>query len=241
VRRQVGLELVEDPIDHLIAGLLVDGADDWPDDLQVLGKAGDIHFLVFPQGGGKIRLYADYDSREQNRFSGPEGAERFLAAFDMECVPGSRAIAGSTPIGPCRAYPSQCALVDDPRVDGVVLMGDAAGFNDPILGQGLSVTLRDARWLRDLLTGGEAWDVRLFAPWVEERRERMSRLRFVANMQAELFARFDAESLRRRERAVMRIAADPELLAGVQAAYVGPELLPAEVFTDEFRDRLFGE
>ncbi len=38
-----------------IAGLLIDGADGWPEDLQALGKVGDIHYLVFPQGGGRVQ------------------------------------------------------------------------------------------------------------------------------------------------------------------------------------------
>ena len=52
VRRQLDIAMEEAPIDHLIAGLLVDGAEGWPQDLQTIGKVGDIHYLVFPQGQG---------------------------------------------------------------------------------------------------------------------------------------------------------------------------------------------
>ena len=50
----------------------------------------------------------------------------------------------TTPSGPCKAYPSQFARLARPYMPGAVLTGDAAGFTDLILGQGLSVTLRNA-------------------------------------------------------------------------------------------------
>ena len=59
-------------------------------------------------------------------------------------------------------------------------VGDAAGWNDPILGLGLSITYRDVRIVSDLLLGDDDWASLSFAPYAEERAERMRRLRFVA-------------------------------------------------------------
>ena len=39
-----------------------------------------------------------------------------------------------------------------PFVPGVVLIGDAAGHDDPIIGQGLSIAYRDVRIVRDLMS-----------------------------------------------------------------------------------------
>ena len=40
---------------------------------------------------------------------------------------------------------------DSPCAPGVVLLGDAAGWNDPIIGQGLSIALRDVRMVADVV------------------------------------------------------------------------------------------
>lgn len=74
VRRQLNIPLVESEIDHLISGLLVTGADEWPAHLQAFGKAGDVMLLVFPQGQGKVRLYVDYGIEQRGRYTGEEGA-----------------------------------------------------------------------------------------------------------------------------------------------------------------------
>ncbi len=239
VRRQLGISMQEAPIDHLIAGLLVDGAEGWPEDLQTIGKVGDIHYLVFPQGGGKIRIYADYAYAGEARFTGDEGAQELLAAFDMAPVPHSEAVANARPIGPCRSYPSQDAWVDEPCVEGAVLTGDAAGYNDPILGQGLSVTLRDARMVGELLTRNDVWNASIFRPYVDERRERLRRLRFAASFATTLNARFGPEDLERRTAAFQRMADNPALGMIQLAAFAGPERIPAECFTEEFYADVF--
>ncbi|HEU4430147.1 MAG TPA: FAD-dependent monooxygenase, partial [Myxococcota bacterium] len=77
VRRQLGFALQQAPEHHLFAGLLVDGADAWPADTQAIGTEGDVSFLAFPQGNGRVRLYVGYAREQAGRFSGSEGAQRF--------------------------------------------------------------------------------------------------------------------------------------------------------------------
>lgn len=241
VRRQLGIVLEEAPIDHLIAGLLVDGAPGWPEDLQAGGKVGDMHYLVFPQGRGQVRLYVDFDAADRGRFAGAGGAERLLAAFaSMPCVPHSDAIAGARPAGPCRSYPSQDAWIDQPFVEGAVLIGDAAGYNDPIIGQGLSITLRDARMVGEILCGGDDWRASAFAPYGTERRERLRRLRASAEFATSLNARFTPADVERRVRAIGRMAEDASLVMPLLAVYVGPEAVEASYFTREFHEQVFG-
>ncbi len=239
VRRQVGIELHEDPIDHLLAGLLIEGAHDWPEDLQATGKVGDIYYLVFPQGKGKVRLYADYALEQKGRFSGAKGAARFLECFDTECVPHSGCLASARPIGPCGSFPSQDAWTERPFSEGVVLVGDAAGYNDPIIGQGQSLTLRDVRLVRDLLAGSGEWKSDLFEPYGEERRERLRRLRISARFVTNLYARFGTEAVERRTRAWARLVERPELAMLALAAFTGPDALPAEIFSEEGVERIF--
>jgi len=240
VRRRLGMTIEEAPLDHLIVGLLVESADGWPEDLQCIGKFGDLHYLVFPQGGGRVRIYADYAYEGQARFNGPDGAAELLAAFDLPGVPNSSAVAQARPIGPCRSYPSQDAWVDEPCVEGAVLIGDAAGYNDPILGQGLSVTLRDARTVAELLTRHDERGPEVFEPYVAERRERMRRLRFTASFITTLNARFGPEDLKRRVHAFKRMGEDPSLSMVRLAAFAGPETVPAEYFTEQFYESVFG-
>ena len=125
-----------------------------------------------------------------------------------------------------------------PVVDGVVLVGDAAGHNDPIIGQGLSITFRDVRLVRDVLLGGPDWSPAAFTPYVEERRERMRRLRFVAMLDSTIENEFGPDADARRARARARQIEDPMLAQWFFSVFAGPETMPAEAFDDSIRTRL---
>ncbi len=240
VRRQLGLPLHEAPAHHLFAGLLVNGAHAWPDDVQAIGTEGDVSFLAFPQGKGRVRLYAGYAREQAGRFSGSEGPKRFLEACVLRSIPESAAFRAASPAGPCRTYPNQDTWMDTPYVEGVALIGDAAGHNDPITGQGLSITLRDVRLVRDLLLAAPRLATDALAPYAEERRERMRRLRFAAAMQSRLTVEFGEAARALRANAFARQAREPDLGIAIIAAFVGPEKLPADAFTQAAALRMFG-
>ncbi|HTO53057.1 MAG TPA: FAD-dependent monooxygenase [Myxococcota bacterium] len=240
VRKQIGLTVHRDPTHHLFAGLLVEGAHDWPAELQAIGVENDRHFLIFPQGGGRARLYLGYALAQHKRLTGPEGAARFLESFTLECLPEAAPFARARPAGPCHSYGNEDSWVDSPLADGVVLLGDAAGHNDPIIGQGLSITLRDVRLVSEALLAGDDWQPAAFADYASERRERMRRLRFTARLSSELEAEFGPEGEAKRERARERIAKDPTLAMWLLAAFAGPETLPPQAFEPEVRTRLLG-
>ena len=126
--------------------------------------------------------------------------------------------------------------VEDPTAPGVVLVGDAAGHNDPILGQGLSIALRDVRLVGEaILAGGR--DRAAFRPYVEERLERMRRLRITASLTATLRAEYGEEARRRRQRAGRRMRVD-RMLSPFPASLIGPEKLPAAAFDQATIDAL---
>jgi 2-polyprenyl-6-methoxyphenol hydroxylase-like FAD-dependent oxidoreductase len=233
VRRTFGFEMTKDPPHHLFSGLLVDGADDFPADLQAIGTERDVHFLAFPQGAGRVRLYLGFGLDQARRFSGPEGPQAFVEAFRFECMPDSAVLADATPVSPCATYPNEDTWTDVPVRDGVVLIGDAAGWNDPITGQGLSITMRDVRLVSEVLCAGDDWSPAALAPYVEERRERMRRLRFGASMQSAIYNEFGPAADARRRRAWARFEQEPELSLAVVSSMIGPDLAPAEVFTDD--------
>ena len=79
-----------------------------------------------------------------------------LAAFaGMRCLPFADGIARARPIGPFNSFSNEDHWIEDPTAPGVVLIGAAAGHNDPILGLGLSIALRDVRLVGEIVLAGE--------------------------------------------------------------------------------------
>ena len=238
IRKQAGITLERQAAISYIAGLLVDGLDGVPDDHDVTAPAGDLEFLMFHQGGGRARVYLCPGLSGQHRFSGRHGTEQFLAACALSCYPWSDQVAAGSPAGPTATYPGDDTWTPTPYAEGVVLVGDAAGHNDPIIGQGLSIALRDARIVRDLVLEG-ARTPEAFAPYGEERFTRMERLRFVADVMAITDAE-DAEN-RSARRAFTRekvAAMDPEVFRLILGIFAGPETIPAELIQPSLLDRI---
>lgn len=241
VREALGIPLRQDPPHHWFAGLLVEGVEDWSPELQAIGTEDEFGFLAFPQGGGRVRIYGGYPLSQTGRFKGADGARRFLDAFALECSPNNRALVAGRPAGPLFSYVNADAWTDRPDVEGAVLVGDAAGWNDPILGLGLSITYRDVRIVSELLKAGDDWSALDFTPYAEERAERLRRLRFVAKLQAALDMEFGEAARERRRSHFARASADPSLRAHAVAVLAGPEAVPAELFTEEHRARVLGD
>ena len=241
VRDACAIRLHSDTPHHMFGGLLVEGVEGWDESEQAIGTEDDFGFLAFPQGGGKVRVYGSFSLKDRARFTGPEGPRRFLDSFRMACNPNGARIAEGRPAGPLRAYINSDTWTDEPYAQGAVLVGDAAGWNDPLIGLGLSITYRDVRIVSDLLAGSEDWSPELFAPYAEERRERMRRLRFVARLTASLDAEFGDKARARRQSYFERAAADPMLGARGMAIMAGPETAPPEVFTAAHRALVLGD
>ena len=238
VRKQVGITLErQEPISY-ISGLLLDGLDGVPDDFDVLCGEGDRFFLVFHQGGGRARSYICSGLSSQHRFSGPDGTKHFLEACAVDCYPWSAEVVAATPAGPCATYPGDDTWTPEPFVDRVVLIGDAAGHNDPVIGQGLSIGLRDARLVRDLVLDG-ARDASVFASYGSERMERMRRLRLIADILAMIQAEDSDRLPARRELFGEKMAAmDPSFFPLVLAAFMGPETAPDELVNESILDEI---
>ncbi len=239
VRQAAGIELHRDQAHHLFSGMLIEGAHGWPDDLQAIGTENDVHFLAFPQGAGRIRLYLGYASDQPQRLTGARGQQAFLDAFRLSSVPDAEHLANARAAGPCNSYPNEDSWTDTPFAEGMALIGDAAGWNDPIIGQGLSITYRDVRIVSEILRSSEDWSAGALAPYAEERAERMRRLRFSAQLSSTLFNEFGDAARERRRRAGERQAANQMLALPFLAAMLGPEALPAAAFEEAIREQLF--
>jgi 2-polyprenyl-6-methoxyphenol hydroxylase-like FAD-dependent oxidoreductase len=241
VRDACAIRLHADTPHHMFGGLLVQGVKGWDESEQATGTADGFGFIAFPQGGGKVRVYGAFSLHDRARFIGTEGPRHFLDSVRMPCSPNGARIAEGEPAGPLRAYLNSDAWTDEPYARGAVLVGDAAGWNDPLIGLGLSITYRDVRIVSDLLKTSDDWSPELFEPYAEERRERMRRLRFVARLTASLDAEFGDKARARRQSYFKRAAADPMLASWVCAVMAGPETAAPEVFTAAHRALVLGE
>ena len=232
VRRQVGIGLKETEPVTMGAGMLVDELWEWPADLNATGTEDDLHFLGFPRPGGRVRLYLLWSVAQKGRFTGANRQREFLDACRFGSLPWGDAIAASRPAGPCSSYPMNDSWCDRVGDQGVVLVGDAAGWNDPIIGQGVSIAVRDARMVSEVLLGETRWWPSAFADYGEERAERMRRLRIAARLATALWAAFGPAGAALRQRWGERARGDRLLLAPLLAGLVGPERVTAEAFSD---------
>ncbi len=238
VRRQVGIELQRQAPIGYIAGLLLAGLDGVPDEHDAVVSEGDVMMLMFLQGHGRGRTYVCTGLSGQHRFAGPEGTSRFLDAWDVGCYPWARDVRAATPAGPCATYPGDDTWTDTPYADGVVLIGDAAGWNDPIVGQGLSIAMRDARTVRDLVIDG-ARRPPDFTPYGRERLGRMERARLGADVMAVTQVE-DADNREARRAFVFERMdrMDPEVFPLFIGLFAGPETVPDEAVDPGLLDRI---
>jgi 2-polyprenyl-6-methoxyphenol hydroxylase-like FAD-dependent oxidoreductase len=153
VRSQAGIGFEVDPPAHLVTGLLVEGNAGVADEMNVIARESDVIFYSFPQAAGRARLYLCFPTGQRSRFAGRDGAQRFLAATRLGCL-NSVADWGSTrPAGPCATFPAEDSRAPHPLAAGVVLIGDAAGYENPLQGQGLSMALQDVHDVSAALRG----------------------------------------------------------------------------------------
>lgn len=240
VREAAGVALHQDRPHHWFAGLLIEGAHGWDADTQAIGTEGDFSFLAFPQGDGRVRVYGGWSLDQAARFKGDDGPRRFLDAFAMNCSPNNRRLVEGRPAGPLQWFINADAWTDAPYAEGAVLAGDAAGWNDPILGLGLSITYRDVRIITDILKASGPGAAPDFAPYAEERAERLRRLRFVAQIQSTLDMEYGDAAQARRHSLFERSATDPSLKMHAFAVMAGPDAVPQEFFTEAHRARVLG-
>lgn len=239
VRRQSGIDLRRFNATHLISGVLIDGAHDWPEDLNAMGTEGDARFMLFPQGAGRHRLYISHPLSTPTRFAGPKGpAEMLRVVQTMTVIPAER-FEKASPSGPSATFPGDDTVCERPFVDGVVLIGDAAGYNNPNIGQGLSIAMRDVRIVSELLTSESDWSCETFAPYAAERIERMRRLRFCAEVIAALTCTFTPEDVLKAAAADRKMEEDPTLESCLAAIAAGPESVPESAFSQVVRERIF--
>jgi 2-polyprenyl-6-methoxyphenol hydroxylase-like FAD-dependent oxidoreductase len=236
VRKAMGLELERAPVLNHIDGLLVSGLD-IDNSADFIAGEGDLFMAGFHQEGGRARVYLCPGVSRADRFTGAGKVERFLSECAFACLPFGKALSEGTPAGPLATYPGDDTWIDRPFAPGAVLVADAAGYSNPIVGQGLSIAMRDARSVRDALRGSD-WSEGAFDDYAAERRERMRRLRFIADTVAITEAEDADNREARRAKWAELMTTDERAFLVLASAFAGPETAPADVFADELHAML---
>ena len=198
VRKQAGFEYFRGPVEHYAAGMLV-RSERIPSDANITCREGATQFLSFPQRDGLARLYHCVPIADKGRFSGPRSHHRFLRATSLETLPDSEAWVDAEVAGPINTFPCGDSWVGSPVLEGFALIGDAGGYNNLLIGQGLSLALRDARILSEVLLGTSEWSAEGLGPYASERTQRLATQRFTGRLVAALHRHFrDADEERER-------------------------------------------
>jgi 2-polyprenyl-6-methoxyphenol hydroxylase-like FAD-dependent oxidoreductase len=219
----------------MIAGVLVDGVDDPEIDHDWLATSDDLFMASFRQHKGQIRLYLVPGMKQKARFAGRDGLAEFMRSTNFACLPFGERLANATPIGPLATYAGDDTWTEPPYTDGVVLIGDAAGYNSPIIGQGLSIAMRDARAVRDAIRSGESLP-NGFSAYGAERAERMRRLRAGAIFMSAVAADDCDNRIARRAKFFELQQTDPTIMAMLGSWFAGPESAPPETFDGHLLD-----
>ena len=158
VRSWAGFEVRRDPAHNLVAGVLLDGVPVSDDATHIwLNSEQGLWVLVFPQGKERARAYVCYPATAGYRLAGAQDMPRFIEDAVRAGVLAEH-YAKANAAGPLATFDGAASWVDHPYRDGVALLGAAAADPDHTWGQGLSLSLRDARVLRDQLLSHDNWD-----------------------------------------------------------------------------------
>ena len=158
LREWGGFTLRSEPNHNIVGGVLLDNCpapEDhghiWPNPF-----AGTVA-LIFPQGQGRVRAYVGYDQTVERRLSGDSDFAQFVD-MAQKCGAPPEYYDGVKISGPLSTFHGAARWVEHPYRNGIALIGDAAYASDPSFGQGMSLTLRDARVLRDQLLNNSDWE-----------------------------------------------------------------------------------
>jgi 2-polyprenyl-6-methoxyphenol hydroxylase-like FAD-dependent oxidoreductase len=234
VRSSARFPVQRDLDDMMIAGILLENVAAAEDTLQGIYNFSLGHLVVVgPQGGGRVRMYLCYHDGTQARFQGPGDVARFVEGCKKTGA-NAAMFENARQIGPLATFSSAHSWVDHPFRDGVALIGDSATSSDPSWGQGLSLTLRDSRVLRDHLLRNDDWNAAGDA-YADEHDGYAGRMHNFHKWMTAMYLATGPTADARRAKAMPLIAQDASRQP--DALFVGPDLPMDEAA----KRRFFGE
>ena len=207
-RKAAGFAVEHDPPTLMLAGILFDQMA-VPDDAGYIVVNPMLYqgTYIFPQGNGRARAYLSYPINSEFRLQGESDIPRFV----QECVrTGAPAdyYQAAVPRGPLASFETADSWVEHPYKNGVVLLGDAAASSDPSWGNGLSLTLRGVRALRDRLLANNNWE-QAGHEYAEEYDRFYAVIHHITTWSRQMFMENGPEADARRAKAMPLIAQDP--------------------------------
>ncbi len=225
----------EAPVDFLFAGVVLNG----------LSAAENLVYFIFnpefgtivgfiPIGKNRFRAYFGYPKSSSYRMQGEQMLSQFVSESAKAFPKASQLYQGARCIGPLASFDVSESWVQHPYADGVALIGDAAGTSDPTFGQGLNLTLRDVRVLRDELSTNSDWNAAGHR-YADQHGKYFLDCHTVEGWLRTLFQDPSSKAAGIREKAMPLIAQDPTRVP--DHLFSGPDLPVSE----NVRARLFGE
>jgi menaquinone-9 beta-reductase len=159
VRKWAGFPVHQDPERLVLSGVLFEEMGTPQEDTiyYIISPNLGQGVPLVPQGGGRVRAYLTQTKATGARLQGATDIPRFIAESVRSGAPAEW-YAGAKAVGPLATFDGADVWVEHPYKEGVVLIGDAAATSDPAWGQGLALTVRDVRVLRDALLRHANWD-----------------------------------------------------------------------------------
>jgi 2-polyprenyl-6-methoxyphenol hydroxylase-like FAD-dependent oxidoreductase len=233
-RKWIGARTETDPMHHLFGGARLMGAN-LPEGATHGATFAGGRMFAFPQGGGYARAYLLGAPDLIKPLQGATHRQEYVNQCASVLPQGM--LGDATPVGPVAFFPNNDIWSSRLSAGRVVLIGDAAGANDPSLGQGLSLVFRDVRTLRDLLLTEHDWPhaVRSFT---EQRRAYFDVLRQHAKWIGQLTIDTGPKAEARRARVACAREQDPTAGGFAMIFSRGPDGLVAD---EAARRHFFGE
>jgi 2-polyprenyl-6-methoxyphenol hydroxylase-like FAD-dependent oxidoreductase len=223
-RRWVGAAAVHEPVHHLVGGCLLDAVDLADDTFHFAAFEGG-NVLLFPQGNGRARTYLLAKEPVVAPLRGHQRVADYIALCATAFPDGTFGAARAA--GPLAFFPNADVWSERLYHDRVVLIGDAAGANDPSGGHGLSLCLRDVREVRDQLLDVTDWDTAMTA-YARQRMAYYAVLRAYLQWMVPLYIDVGPEADARRARRERARQADPTLGGFALLLAYGPDGLTAD-------------
>ena len=218
-----------------IAGIFFENMNIPPDTARhVVSPMRNAQTLLFPSGNGRVRSYvASWKKPGAPRFSGDADIPKYIEESISLGLP-PEVFEGAEPAGPLATFDGADTWVAHPYKNGIALIGDAAAASDPNWGQGLSLTLRDVRELRDQLLANGDPEIAGNA-YAEAHDLYYADLRAFEDVITDLFFEPGPEADMRRGRI---LAGGPDALPEMANLQNGPGHQPVGA---EFRRRVLGD
>jgi 2-polyprenyl-6-methoxyphenol hydroxylase-like FAD-dependent oxidoreductase len=235
VRKWAGFAVTRDSHPFLFAGVLLSG---------LAMPRNFAHYFLNPElamataivyeGADRFRTYLAYPNEGIQRLQGEQALPRFLECSRRTTVFPNFYDGDLRTIGPLASFSCDEDWLQHPYRDGVALIGDAAATSDPVYGQGMSLTLRDVRVLKEKLLCNSDWDAAGHA-YATEHQHYFSVIHTSCHWLRQIFQEQGPEADQLRATAMPLITADPTRIP--DHIISGPEL-PID---DSVRARFFGE